>query len=73
MRIIQDNSAKGFSSKTSCLNCKSKLEIDIINCRIDNSDPREEPAYVFICPCCKQENWISFTAWNKKKGAALPF
>ncbi len=56
MRIIRPSEApKPYRSE--CDGCKALLEVDKNDCRYVN-DPRDGDAYVFVCPCCKKENWI---------------
>lgn len=62
MKVIEDKFVDHvFPAIYECENCGSILEVERNDCeqkRIDETWCLNRYRYHFMCPCCKQEQWI---------------
>ena len=69
MKVLRDNTKTPWKTpwkqSVTCQHCNSTLELEASDLTFV-SDQRDGDAYTYVCPCCKEKNWLD-------KRVLLPF
>lgn len=69
MKVLRVGQTAKVPYQLTCKDCKSLLEVTAKDGRLV-SDSRDGDAYVFKCPICKTDNWVSASFIGKVRPSA---
>ena len=70
MKVLFNALDQNWTKECTCTKCSSKLQVDASDLTFV-ADSRDGNAYTFICPICKEVNWLNAKLVPKSVAAGV--
>jgi uncharacterized protein with PIN domain len=58
MKVLDDPSSKPWTHESTCMECRTRVELEISDFTERLSDQRDGTAVAYKCPTCGRKNWV---------------